>query len=204
MAKVDMHRRPEALQRQLAGLSPGYRRVVALDLATNCGVAWADFKVGQPLGATIIGGQLDLSIGQYDTAPLRLVRLKQFLAVLSPHIIGYENVRATPPIDNRRVSPAAILARAAPALELLGSLKSIMSLWAHENNVPAEGYSIGTIKKRATGKGNANKEQMIRAANAFFGTKLAVDDYQSTGADNIADALWVCQLTLEGNCDGIS
>ena len=45
------------------------------------------------------------------------------------------------------------------------------------------GIPVGTIKKHATGKGNASKEMMIEAARKKLGYK---DD-----DDNEADALWI-------------
>jgi len=204
MAKIKQIKEPGVLEQKLAGLRPDQRRIVGLDLGTNCGVCWADFVPGAPFEeAVLVFGQLDLSIGQYDTAPTRLVRLKQFLSTFGPHMVAYEEVKSTPPAMQGRMSPAAIMARAAPAAELLGSLKAMMAVWCHENDVPAEGYPIGTIKKFATGKGNANKVQMIEAANEFFHVNLEVEDYDKLGTDNIADAMWVCRMCLEGNAQGL-
>lgn len=49
------------------------------------------------------------------------------------------------------------------------------------------GLHVGTIKKEATGSGNATKEQMICAAHDTFGTPLTLDD-------NEADAVWIAEL----------
>ena len=62
---------------------------------------------------------------------------------------------------------------------------------------PAKGFSIQEIKIRATGSGKANKEAIISACNAEFGTDFDVKTYTTTGVDNIADSSFVCALGLD-------
>jgi hypothetical protein len=57
--------------------------------------------------------------------------------------------------------------------------------WAELRGVPDEGVPIGTIKRHATGKGNADKDAMIAAARAR-GFSPADDNE----ADAIALLLW--------------
>ena len=125
----------------------------------------------------------------------------------APDLIGYEEVKHTPDVKGfggKRLG--MIVARIANAAELLGGFKITLATWAEERGVPVQGFSIGTIKREATGRGNASKEQMIEAANTRFGVELSADGYESTGADNIADALHVAYLTVatygEGLCSG--
>jgi Holliday junction resolvasome RuvABC endonuclease subunit len=96
-----------------------------------------------------------------------------------------------------------IVARVATAAELLGGFKITLTTWCEEHEVPAVGYPIGTIKKHATGKGNAGKPAMIAAANKHFGVELDPSDYEQTGADNIADAMWICDMAINQYKDGI-
>jgi hypothetical protein len=65
------------------------------------------------------------------------------------------------------------------------------------------GFSIQAIKRRATGKGNANKEAIIRAANEEFEASLEVEDYDKLGTDNIADSLYALVLGLEQYSRGV-
>lgn len=51
---------------------------------------------------------------------------------------------------------------------------------------PYAGIPVGTIKATATGKGNANKEAMIAAANARWAPHTVIDDNES-------DALWIAE-----------
>jgi Holliday junction resolvasome RuvABC endonuclease subunit len=118
-------------------------------------------------------------------------------------LVVYEEVRVTPPEKLTRYNATLILARAATSAELIGAYKTTVCTWCEEHNVPCTGFPIGTIKKRATGRGNANKEEMIRAANETFGLGLAVEGYESTGVDNIADAIWVCLLGMENYGAGL-
>jgi ABC-type sugar transport system ATPase subunit len=61
-----------------------------------------------------------------------------------------------------------------------------LTAWAELRGVPYEGVPVGTIKRHATGKGNADKDAMIAAARAR-GFSPADDNE----ADAIALLLWV-------------
>jgi len=205
MPKIQQYHDPDDLTEAVRGLPAHKRRIVGVDLGTNCGVAWADIDPKDPARkARIVAGQLDLSVGPYDTGPLRHVRLKQFLSVLKPDLLAFEDVKFSPDIKGfggKRIG--MIVARIATAAELLGGFKITLCTWAEEHDVPATGYAIGTIKKHATGKGNANKVQMIEAANERFGVKLDPVDYEKSGADNIADAMHICDMAISHYKDGI-
>ena len=55
-----------------------------------------------------------------------------------------------------------------------------LTAWCEHHNIPYQGVPVGTIKKHATGKGNAGKDEMIAAIRARGHTP---------GDDNEADAL---------------
>lgn len=180
--------------------------VLGLDLGTNCGYAFAHMLDGQRLDPEKLAlslGQFDLSAGQYDSGAIRFVRLRQFLSVLEPDLIAFEDVKYTPAETPTRFNARAIVARAATACEWFGGLKATVAAWAEENGVPCTSFPIGTIKKRATGKGNANKGDMIVACNELFGSDMDSKDYESAGYDNIADAAFVCLLALEHYSTGL-
>lgn len=180
--------------------------VLGLDLGTSCGYAISYVPRGKPIDAdrlTTMLGQWDLSAGPYDSGAIRFVRLRQFLSILKPDLVVYENVKYTPPEAPNRFNANAIVARAATPIEWFGALKATVSTWCEEAGVPCTGFPIGTIKKRATGKGNANKSDMIRACNETFGSDMDADDYESAGYDNIADAAWVCLLGIEMYAQGL-
>lgn len=183
------------------------KRCAGLDLGTNCGIAFADFEPGKPVvDVTVLMGQWDLSVGQYDSGVLRLIRLKQFLSILDPDLVVYEEVKYDPPQDvmaKRGHGMGGVVARVATAAEFLGALKSTLGIWCEEHNVPAHGMAIAAIKKYGAGKGNANKEDMIKAANERFGTNFDHETYQQTGVDNICDAAWCCAMGLESYSEGM-
>ena len=72
----------------------------------------------------------------------------------------------------RRVWQEAILREAARhaapkmqgALVVQATLQGVLVAWAEEQGLEYRGYSPSEIKKFATGKGNANKEAMVKAA----------------------------------------
>jgi len=43
------------------------------------------------------------------------------------------------------------------AAHIYGGFKATLSTWCEENNTSYEGVPVGTLKKHATGKGNAKK-----------------------------------------------
>lgn len=180
--------------------------VLGLDLGTNCGYAFTYMQDGQRVDPEKLAmhlGQFDLSAGPYDSGAIRFVRLRQFLSLMEPDLIAFEDVKYTPAEKPNRFNAGAIVARAATACEWFGALKATVATWAEENGVPVTSFPIGTIKKRATGKGNANKGDMIRACNALFGSDMDSEEYENAGYDNIADAAFVCLLTLEQYSTGL-
>jgi Holliday junction resolvasome RuvABC endonuclease subunit len=67
---------------------------------------------------------------------------------------------------------------------------AVLTAWAELRGVPYEGVPVGTIKRHATGKGNANKDAMIAAARARG---------FSPADDNEADAIAILFWALETN-----
>jgi hypothetical protein len=63
-----------------------------------------------------------------------------------------------------------------------------LTAWAELRGVPYEGVPVGTIKRHATGKGNAPKQAMIAAARARG---------YSPEDDNEADAIAILHWALE-------
>jgi hypothetical protein len=187
---------------------PTYKRCAGIDLGTSTGVAFVDFVPGHRIEySPILMGQWDLSVGQYDSGILRLVRLKQFLTILNPDLIMYEEVKYDPPQDvmkKRGHGMGGVVARVATAAEFLGALKATLGIWAEEHNVPAHGLAIAAIKKFATGKGNASKVDMIEAANTQFNTAFDTETYEKTGVDNICDAAFCCKMGLEAYSEGMA
>lgn len=74
------------------------------------------------------------------------------------------------------------------ATEMRGGYAAIVKGYCAELNIPYEGVPVGTIKKHATGNGNANKAKMIAAMRGLgHGPK----------DDNEADALALLHYVLD-------
>lgn len=200
MPKHQTVRDPLVLQ-TLVKQRPPLPLAIGLDLATNTGLALAYFDPAAPIAASSLKelwlGQLDLSLGPYDSSPMRLVMLRHMLMALNPSIIFHEDVRYSPQGGVNMRTIGQIMARVYTQASLSGALMGVVATYAEEQGIPCRGLGIGQIKKRATGKGNANKEDMIAACNEHFGTEFSVEDYATTGTDNISDAAWVLLLGLE-------
>jgi hypothetical protein len=205
MAKFSMQKDPRVYARGVAIKPPEMTRALGVDLGTNCGIAFCDFIPGQPVVDSVVYlEQWDLSIGTYDSTALRHIRLQQFLSVLQPDLIGFEDVKVDVPIEQFKGKPLGmVVARIVPTAEFLGTLKITLSTWAERHNVPLQGIAITEIKKFATGKGNSGKEAMILACNEALGVQLAVEDYEKTGADNIADAAHILRMMIETYSEGL-
>ena len=76
------------------------------------------------------------------------------------------------------------------AAHCYGGFLAILTAWCEHHQIPYQGVPVGTIKKHATGKGNASKDEMIAAMRALG---HAVTD------DNEADALAILHWAIAQN-----
>lgn len=152
------------------------KHYLGLDLGTHCGYALATRMM------TTVGA-LDLSNRRFDGGGMRYVRFRQHLDDLlhgAGHIdaIGYEEVRRHAGTD---------------AAHAYGAFMGTLTAWAEEKKIPYYGIPVGTLKRHATGKGNADKAAMIAAARA---RGFNVSDHNS------ADALAVLAYMQEVGVNG--
>jgi crossover junction endodeoxyribonuclease RuvC len=77
------------------------------------------------------------------------------------------------------------------AAHAYGGYLAVLQMFCYQAGVKNYGVPVGTLKKFATGKGNASKNKMIKAANDKFGLQLKGKDH------NAADAIWVAQWAWE-------
>jgi Holliday junction resolvasome RuvABC endonuclease subunit len=66
------------------------------------------------------------------------------------------------------------------ASHVYGGFLGLLTAFAEHHQIPYQGVPVGTIKKHATGKGNANKDAMVAAMRALG---------HQPADDNEADAL---------------
>lgn len=138
--------------------------ILALDIATHTG--WCT-KTSH--------GTWKLSALRDESKGMKLIRfkkhLKEICALEEIHMIIFEMSSG----QHRG------------ALGVQNELIGIMKLFCEENGIMYASFPSSTIKKHATGKGNANKEMMIKAAQE----KLGYDGND----DDEADAMWIYDLS---------
>ncbi len=78
--------------------------------------------------------------------------------------------------------------RGQSAARVFGGFLATLTAWCESKNIPYQGIPVGTVKKHATGKGNANKNAMIAAARKR--------GYEPE-TDNDADALAVLYCAMD-------
>lgn len=148
--------------------------ILALDLGTTTG--WAV----RGHDGRIVSGTVSLRPGRFDGGGMRYLRFTKWLdevADLSGPIaaIYYEEVRRHAATD---------------AAHVYGGLMATLTAWSELRGIPYQGIPVGTIKRHATGKGNASKDMVIAAMRARRHTPAD---------DNEADALALLHLVIETN-----
>ncbi len=150
--------------------------ILALDLGTTTG--WA---LRTPDGA-ITSGTQSFRPQRFEGGGMRFLRFKRWLTELKAHADGidslhFEEVR-------RHVSTDAAHA--------YGGFLATLTSWCEHHQIPYQGVPVGTIKKHATGKGNASKDEMISAMRRLG--HVPTDDNE---ADALAILHWASQSINE-------
>ena len=148
--------------------------VLAQDLGTTTGFGLYAF-------GAIVSGSWTFKPGRFEGGGMRFLRyrrqLDEALSLAGGRIdlVVYEEVRRH---------------RGTDAAHVYGGLQGVLTEWCEAQNpkVPYEAVPVGTIKRYATGKGNADKAAMMAAVSTWGYT---LED------DNHADALALLHLKLE-------
>ena len=150
------------------------KRFIGIDPGSNCG--WA---VLDDAGGRVASGTWKLSGGRFDGAGMRFVRLDRHLRELfsatDDVVLGFEEVRRHMGTD---------------AAHIYGGVVATVTRVCEELQVPYAGVPVGTVKKAATGRGNAGKLEMVEAAETRWALKVS--------DDNEADALWIADAVRIG------
>ncbi len=125
--------------------------ILALDLGTTTG--WA---LRSSDGA-IASGSASFRPQRFEGGGMRFLRFKRWLAEIKDMTGGidalhFEEVR-------RHVST--------DAAHVYGGFLATLTAWCEHHQIPYQGVPVGTIKKHATGKGNAGKDLVIAAMTAL-------------------------------------
>lgn len=148
------------------------RTILALDLGTHTGWALLSRE-----GAITSGTEI-FRAGRFEGGGMRYLRFKRWLTEIKQCTDGidalyFEEVRRHASTD---------------AAHPYGGFLATLSAWCEHHQIPYQGVPVGTIKKHATGKGNAAKEDMIRAMQAKGFRPLD---------DNEADALALLHWAID-------
>jgi len=146
--------------------------ILALDLGTTTGWALRSHE------RLITSGAVSFRPRRFDGGGMRYLRFVNWLTGLDQlagpiATIWFEEVRRHAGTD---------------AAHVYGGLMATLTAWAEMRGVPYQGVPVGTIKKHATGKGNASKAMMIEAAQAR--------GYHPAD-DNEADAIAILHWALD-------
>ncbi|WP_157314583.1 crossover junction endodeoxyribonuclease RuvC [Chitinibacter sp. GC72] len=140
------------------------RTILALDLGTQTG--WALWTGN----GSVISGSECFKPQRFEGGGMRFLRFKRWLTEIKQSVDGldavyFEEVRRHMGVD---------------AAHAYGGFMGQLTAWCEHHQIPYQGVPVGTIKKHATGKGNAGKQDMIMAAQQHGFTPAD---------DNEADAL---------------
>lgn len=120
---------------------------LALDLGTRTG--WAL----RHRDGTIASGTQDFTPQRFEGGGMRYLRFKRWLTEIKHCADGidalcFEEVRRHAGVT---------------AAHTYGGFLATLTAWCEHHGIPYQGVPVGTIKKHATGKGNAGKGEMIAA-----------------------------------------
>lgn len=141
-------------------------KMLAIDQASNAG--WATKNAS---------GVWDFNTRKDESSGMKMLRfrakLKEVCALEEINLIVYERVAG---FHKNAIIHAA-------------KMVAIIESFCEENGIEYKAVSATEVKKFATGKGTANKDKMIEAAQSKLG--------YTGNNDNEADALWIYQLVKQ-------
>jgi Holliday junction resolvasome RuvABC endonuclease subunit len=155
-----------------AKASPSILSILALDLGSTTGWAVRNSR------CRILHGMCEFRPTRFEGGGMRYLRFERWLTETLSITGGidavyFEEVRRHAGTD---------------AAHVFGGFLATLSAWCEQHGIAYEGVPVGTIKRFATGKGNADKAAMI-AAMRERGFEPADDNE----ADAIAILLWALE-----------
>ena len=149
--------------------------ILALDLGTTTGWALpnADDNTGR--------GTQSFKPGRFCGGGMRYLRFRGWLAEVLANSGGinavyFEEVRRHAGVD---------------AAHAYGGFLATLTAWCEHHRIPYSGVPVATIKKHATGKGNADKAAMVAAIEA-----LGFQPADDNEADALALLCWALAVPI--------
>ena len=144
--------------------------ILALDIATKTG--WAP---------DVDSGVIDLSLKRGESPGMKTVRfqarVKELIDLVRPNLVVYEQPGG--------LHKSSIIDSA----KMIG----VLEVLCEKRGINISSYTAPSIKKHATGSGNAGKPKMVAAARDKWPDIRIIDD-------NHADALWLWDLAKKDLC----
>ena len=152
--------------------------ILALDLGTQTG--WALVS----RDGAIASGSQSFKPQRFEGGGMRFLRFKRWLTDIKQCNDGidqvvFEEVRRHVGVD---------------AAHAYGGFMGQLTAWCEHHQIPYQGIPVGTIKKHATGKGNASKDEMVASVCARG---------HAPADDNEADAIALLYLASEMATEGV-
>jgi len=141
--------------------------ILALDLGTQTGWALTSRD------GSITSGSQSFKPQRFEGGGMRFLRFKRWLTDIN------EEVRRHVGVD---------------AAHAYGGFMGQLTAWCEHHQIPYQGIPVGTIKKHATGKGNASKDEMVASVRARG---------HAPTDDNEADAIALLYLAREMATEGV-
>ncbi len=142
-------------------------------LAIDPGIASCGWAVR--VGGVLASGAWKLKAGRMDSYGMRYVRLLKYLDEIGPvHRMYFEEVKRHEGTESAH---------------LYGGIVATLTSWAEINAIQYAAIPVGSIKKTATGKGNAGKDLMLSSAIERWPD-------QEIETHDQADALWILETAL--------
>lgn len=154
------------------------RTLLALDLGTKTG--WAL----RSASGDIASGMQSFQPSRFEGGGMRYLKFQRWLDEMAARgldEIMFEEVR-----NHAGVTAAHVY----------GGFLSHLQTWAEPRQIPFSALPVGTIKKHATGKGNASKNEMVAWARMGFKAQDVKDDNQ---ADALAILKWMIDHEAPSN-----
>jgi hypothetical protein len=160
------------------------KSILSLDLGTTTG--WAL----RSRDGSIVSGSQSFKPQRFEGGGMRYLRFTRWLSevAVSDETEEGEVKRANDTLLDRIVFEEVRRHAGVDAAHAYGGFMSHLTSFAERHAIPYEGVPVGTIKKHATGKGNANKLMMITAMQALGHNPVD---------DNEADALALLRWAIE-------
>jgi len=154
--------------------------VLALDLGTDMGWALRE-------GKSTFSGVNTFKPGRHEGAGMQFVRFRRWLDEIA--IRDEMKTRSKPGTGLTAIYYEEVRRhKGTDAAQTYGGFWSHLVAWCQENSVPFLGVPVQTIKKFATGKGNADKQAVIDAVS---------ERWHVTDSDDEADAIALLYYALE-------